>query len=173
MVWRVRTSEQKLAVFWERPLGLLPGPSLKRPWFCDLYNVPSAPLEPSPDPYLGKVALDEDGLDDVEEKGHELDHLQPGQVALPREVLLHVGPEGGQKVVQVHGHVDKRVEKGEKGGLAAWGEPGKRKPCVWSYLRRLISRNPLVPRVQKIKIRFETTSNRWICKENGLSRCSL
>ena len=36
--------------------------------------------------------------------------------------------------------------------------------------------NPLVPRVQKIKIHqsnFELTFNDFICKGNGLSQCSL
>ena len=56
--------------------------------------------------------------------------LQGGEVALPPEKFLHVGPKPCQAVVKVHDHVDEAVEqaneerckKREKGWLDEWME---------------------------------------------------
>jgi len=66
-----------------------------------------------------EAAVDEDGLDGVEGEGSELDHLHLGEVLLPPEVLVDLGPEGGHEVVEVHDGVDAHVEETAKHGLAA------------------------------------------------------
>lgn len=59
----------------------------------------------------GRGCVDDD--DDVRETfraKYEAYHLEYGQVFLPPQVLLHLGPEGGQHVVHVHDDVHERVQ---------------------------------------------------------------
>ena len=55
----------------------------------------------------------------------KLDHLHFGQVPLPPEVRLHVGPERGEGVVGVHDNVDESVEQGAQ-GLVTTGDESKK-----------------------------------------------
>merc|ERR1712241_292033 len=54
----------------------------------------------------------------------ELSDLEPGEVLLPPQVLLHLGPEAGQEVVAVHEDVDVTVQCGSKHAVAARSKVG-------------------------------------------------
>ena len=43
-------------------------------------------------------------------------HLDDGEVFLPPEVLLNLGPKGGQTIVAVHQHMDRGVDAGTEKG---------------------------------------------------------
>ena len=61
-------------------------------------------------------------VQDHGDEGDELEDLQRGEVALPPEVPLHLGAQGGQEVVAVHDDVDAAVGLGgaiEKSNLYA------------------------------------------------------
>lgn len=49
-------------------------------------------------------------------------HLDSGQVLLPPQVLVILGPKCCQEVVAVHDDVDEGVQKTEESGVTAWGE---------------------------------------------------
>jgi len=62
--------------------------------------------------YLWEAAvLDKEGEGGVDEESHELHQLHCCQVPLPPKVLLHLGPEGGEEVVEVHDDVDPHVQE--------------------------------------------------------------
>jgi hypothetical protein len=46
-------------------------------------------------------------------------HLQSRYVLLPPQVLLHVGPKGGQQVVTVHDDMHKWVDNAEQSPMAS------------------------------------------------------
>lgn len=72
-----------------------------------------------PDERLRVVAVDEEKLESVDKHKDELHHLQGGQIFLPPEVRLYLGPEGGQKVVRVHHDMYKCVEHAEERAVTA------------------------------------------------------
>lgn len=72
-----------------------------------------------PDKHFRVVAFDEEKLESVEYHKNELHHLQGGQIFLPPEVRLYLGPEGGQKVVRVHHDMYKCVEHAEERAVTA------------------------------------------------------
>jgi len=59
----------------------------------------------------GKPTVDEDGLEGVKTEGGELEHLELGQILLPPEILLNLGAEEREEVVEVHDGVDAHVEE--------------------------------------------------------------
>lgn len=69
-------------------------------------------------PREGTVVI-KDELESMSHNGHELDHLQSGQVLLPPKVLFVLRAHGRHHVVKVHHHVDKRVEQPEKGTVTS------------------------------------------------------
>jgi len=69
--------------------------------------------------YLREITLDEEWKAGVNEEGHELAHLQLGQVSFPPEVFLDAGSHGGHEVVEVHDDVYAHVEEPAEGGVSA------------------------------------------------------
>lgn len=71
---------------------------------------------------LGEVAFNEEELRRMDENGYKLDHLHGRQVLLPPEVLLILGPHGGQQVVRVHDNMNERIKEAEESGMSSWSE---------------------------------------------------
>ena len=69
---------------------------------------------------FGEIAFAlEEHLEAVDGGGHELNHLESGEVLFPPEKLLDPGTHGGQQIIRVHDHVDERIEKGKETGVTA------------------------------------------------------
>lgn len=71
---------------------------------------------------LRVVAVGKEQLELVSEDGHELHHLERGEVFLPPNILLVFGTHRSDHVIEVHHNVDKGIEQSKESAVAARGK---------------------------------------------------